>query len=233
MYFGKRNTPSSFQRMMDTLFCEHLNSRCIFIYMDNIIILGDTEEEEAYWTCHVLQTMQKNGLSFKPVKCQFKKTLVKYLGMIISAGQIAISPTKAQAIEEWPVPQQVCDVQLFLGAMNFWRKFISNFSSIAQPLHDLTHKDSCFEWTPKCQSAFDTLKKKISSEPVLHHPQHDLPFFLETDASGFAVGAVLMQEHNRHLHPIEFFSLSLNVAERNYSTPDQELLAIIMALTHW
>src|SRR6516162_370737 len=86
---------------------------------------------------------------------------------------------------------------------------------------------------PKCQSAFDTLKKKISSEPVLHHPQHDLPFFLETDASGFAVGAVLMQEHDGHLHPVEFFSHSLNVAERNYSTPDQELLVIIMALTHW
>src|SRR6516164_6081326 len=98
MYFGKHNAPSSFQQMMDTLFHKHLNSGCVFIYMDDIIILGDTEEEEAYWTHRVLQTMRESGLSCKPIKCQFKKTMVKYLGTIISAGQVAIALTKAQAI---------------------------------------------------------------------------------------------------------------------------------------
>ena len=131
MFFGLCNAPPSFQRMMDVRFCEHLNSGCVFIYMDDIIILGDTEEEEAYWTRQVLQTMQESGLSCKPVKCQFKKSTVKYLGTIISAGQVAIAPTKAQAIQDWPVPTQVQDVQSFLGAMNFWRKFVLNFSSIA------------------------------------------------------------------------------------------------------
>src|SRR5262249_30324241 len=158
-----------------------------------------------------------------PVKCQFKKTTVKYLGTILSAGQIAISPAKAEAIKEWPTPIKVKDIQSFLGAMNFWRKFIPNFSSIARPLHNLTCKDTHFEWTSQCQEAFDRLKNTISSEPVLRHLRHDLPFLLETDASGYAVGAVLMQEHDQDLHPIEFFSHSLNQAQRNYSTPDQEL----------
>jgi len=233
MFFGLCNAPPSFQRMMDIRFREHLNSGCVFIYMDDLIILGDTLEELDYWTRRVLLTMRETGLSCKPVKCQFKKETVKYLGTIISAGQIAISPAKAQSISDWPTPTKVRDVQSFLGAMNFWRKFIPGFSSIARPLHNLTRKDTKFEWTPECQTAFDVLKSKISSEPILKHPLHDKPFILETDASGFATGAVLMQEHEGNLHPVEFYSHSLDQAQRNYSTPDQELLAIILALTNW
>ena len=233
MFFGLCNAPPSFQRMMDIRFREHLNSGCVFIYMDDLIILGDTPEELDYWTRRVLLTMRETGLSCKPVKCQFKKETVKYLGTIISAGQIAISPAKAQSISDWPTPTKVRDVQSFLGAMNFWHKFIPGFSSIARPLHNLTHKDTKFEWTLECQTTFDTLKSRISSEPILKHPLHDKPFILETDASGFATGAVLMQEHEGNLHPVEFYSHSLDQAQRNYSTPDQELLAIILALTNW
>ena len=218
---------------MDIRFREHLNSGCVFIYMDNLIILGDTPEELDYWTRRVLLTMRETGLSCKPVKCQFKKETVKYLGTIISAGQIAVSPAKAQSISDWPTPTKVRDVQSFLGAMNFWHKFIPGFSSIARPLHNLTRKDTKFEWTLECQTAFDALKSKISSEPILKHPLHDKPFILETDASGFATGAVLMQEHEGNLYPVEFYSLSLDQAQRNYSTPDQELLAIILALMNW
>ena len=104
------------------------------------------------------------------VKCQFKKEMVKYLGTIISTGQIAVSPAKAQSISDWPIPTKVQDIQSFLGAMNFWREFIPGFSSIACPLHNLTHKDTKFKWTLECQTAFDTLKSKISSEPILKHP---------------------------------------------------------------
>ena len=233
MFFGLCNAPPSFQHMMDIRFHKHLNSGCVFIYMDDLIILGDTHEELDYWTRHVLLTMRETGLYCKPIKCQFKKETVKYLGMLISAGQIAVSPAKAQSILDWPIPTKVRDVQSFLGAMNFWRKFICGFSAIARPLHNLTRKDTVFNWTPECQLAFDTLKSKLASEPVLKHPLHDKPFILETDASGFATGAVLMQDHERNLHPVEFYSHSLDQAQRNYPTPNQELLAIILALTHW
>jgi hypothetical protein len=192
MFFGLCNAPPSFQQMMDIRFREHLNSGCVFIYMDDLIILGDTQEELDYWTRRVLLTMRENGLSCKPVKCQFDKDTVKYLGMFVSAGQIAISPAKAKAITDWPVPTKVKEIQSFLSAMNFWCKFICDFSSIARPLHNLTRKDTEFVWTSDCQSAFDALKQAISTEPILKHPLHDKPFILETDSSGFTIGAVLM-----------------------------------------
>jgi hypothetical protein len=233
MFFGLTNAPPSFQRMMDVRFRIVINSGCVFIYVDDILILGDTLEELEYWTRQVLQVMRESNLSCKPVKCQFEKTVIKYLGSIISVGQVAINPIKVKAITEWPRPQRVKDVQSFLGTMNFWRKFVPNFSSIARPLHNLTRHNSPFIWTPDCQTAFDSLKSIIASEPVLRHPNHDLPFILTTDASAFAIGAVLMQQVDDHVHPIGFYSASLSSAERNYSTPDLELLAIVRALQHW
>ena len=117
--------------------------------------------------------------------------------------------------------------------MNFWRKFIKRFSHIARPLNDLLRKDTVFQWTPAHQTAFDELKHTITSGPVLRIPQPTLPFVLETDSSGFAISGILMQEHDSKLHPVGFHSASLNSAERNYPTHDQELLAIIRSLAHW
>jgi RNase H-like domain found in reverse transcriptase/Integrase zinc binding domain/Chromo (CHRromatin Organisation MOdifier) domain len=177
--------------------------------------------------------MHNSGLSCKPVKCQFEKETVKYLGTIVSHGQIAVNPSKIKAISEWPIPWKVHDVQVFLGTMNFWRKFIKNFSLIAQPLHDLTWQGFKFEWTPKCQEAFDKLCEAITSEPILKAPCHNLPYYLKTDSSGFTISGILMQKHDDKLFPIGYYSASLSPAERNYGTPDQEFLAIIKSLTHW
>jgi hypothetical protein len=117
--------------------------------------------------------------------------------------------------------------------MNFWRKFIPKFSDIARPLHNLLRHDQPFEWTPACQTAFEDLKKVITTEPVLKAPHHDLPYYLETDLSGFADSGILLQKHDGKFHPIEFYSSSLSPAERNYTTPDQEFLAIVKSLTYW
>jgi hypothetical protein len=114
-----------------------LESGCVFIYMDDIIILGDTLEELCLWTRKVLEIMRREKLSCKPVKCQFEKKTVKYLGTVISHGQIAVNPNKVKVISDWPVPRKLRDVQSFLGTMNFWRKFIPKFSHIARPLHNL------------------------------------------------------------------------------------------------
>src|SRR5438876_6285439 len=233
MFFGLCNAPASFQRMINIRFSEVLASGCVFIYMDDIIILGDTQEEIEHWTCKVLQTMRDNGLSAKPVKCQFEKTIVKYLGHMIGQGQLFVNPSKIKAITDWPVPCKLRNVQSFLGTMNFWQKFIQCFSHTARPLHDLLRKDTAFSWTPAHQAAFDELKEAITSEPVLRTPQRNLPFVLETDSSGFAISGILMQYYNSKLHPIGFYSSTLNPAERNYPTPDQELLMIIKLLLHW
>ena len=119
MFFGLCNAPVSFQCMINIRFSEVLASGCVFIYMDDIIILGDTQEEIEHWTCKVLQTMRDNGLSTKPVKCQFKKTIVKYLGHMIGQGQLFINPSKIKVITDWPIPRKLCDVQSFLSTMNF------------------------------------------------------------------------------------------------------------------
>jgi hypothetical protein len=177
--------------------------------------------------------MRKNKLSCKPVKCQFEKETVKYLGTVISHGQLAVNPSKLAPIADWPVPRNLHNVQSFLGTMNFWQKFIPKFSHVARPLHNLLRHDQPFEWTPACQSAFQELKNAITSQPIIKAPIRNLPYYLETDSSGFAISGILMQKHDGKFHPIEYYSSSLSPAERNYPTPDQELLAIVKALTHW
>ena len=201
--------------------------------MDDLIILGDTHEELDYWTCHVLPTMRESGLSCKPVKCQFQERNGKISRNHHLRGSDCYIPCESSIDHRLACSSKLCNVQLFLGTMNFWRKFIPGFSSIACPLHNLTCKDTPFEWTSDCRTAFDTLRWKIASEPILKHPHHDKPFILETNTSGFATRAVLMQEHEGKLHPVEFYLHSLDEAQCNYSTPDQELLAIILAMTHW
>ena len=233
MFFGLCNAPASFQQMINVKFRKVLDSGCVFIYMDDIIILGDTLEELRLWTKQVLDTMGKHKLSCKPVKCQFEKEMVKYLGTIISHGQLSVNPSKVKAIADWPIPRKLHIVQSFLGSMNFWRKFIPKFSHIARPLNDLLQRDKTFEWTPAHQDAFDTLKTALTTELVLKAPQRNLPFYLETDSSGFSISGILMQKHDNRFHPVEFYACSLSPAECNYPTPDQELLAIIKSLTHW
>ncbi len=216
MFFGLCNSPPTFQHMINERFKEVLSSGCVWIYVDDCIICGDTLEELEYWTRKVLDIIRKCKLSCKPVKCQFEKTEVKFLGTIISSGQIAINPAKITAITDWPTPKKVKDIESFLGTLNFWRKFVRGFSDIARPLNKLRQKDVPFVWTDECQKSFDALKQSITSAPVLRTPQPDLPYLLETDASGFAIGAILSQPHEGQFHPVGFFSKTLLSAERNY-----------------
>lgn len=98
---------------------------------------------------------------------------------------------KVKAVAEWPIPKTVKEVQAFLGFANFYRRFVPAYSSMARPLHDLTHKDRKWEWTEKEQSAFEAIKETMMKEPVLAHPDAEKPFYLETDVSGVAMGAIL------------------------------------------
>jgi hypothetical protein len=130
-------------------------------------------------------------------------------------------------------PQNLKDVQSFLGTCNFWWKFVRGFSMITHPLHDLVKKGIPFEWTEERQAAFSTLKHMITTAPVLRIPQEDLPYLVETDASGVALGTVLLQQHEGSWHLVDFHSWSLTLAERNYPAHDSELLVIIDSLKVW
>ena len=145
-----------------------------------------------------------------------------------------MDPIKISGIKEWPMPTKVKDVQSFLGFCNFYCAFIHSFAHVAWPLTQLTRKDATWQWGTEQQKAFDTLKNHVINEPILAQPNLAEQFILEVDTSRYAVGAVLLQhKEGGKLHPIDYFSSTLNEAERNYNIYNLELLAIIKALEHW
>jgi hypothetical protein len=142
-----------------------------------------------------------------------------------------MDPVKLAGIRNWPTPKMVKDVRSFHGFCNFYRSFIQGFSKITLPLNALTRKGVEFQWTAAAQEAFDTLKKKMTEAPVLAHPDLSKPFELEVDTSGYAIGAVLLQrQEDGKCHPVNYFSTTLNAAERNYDIYDLELLVIVKSL---
>ena len=155
-----------------------------------------------------------------------------YLGFILRPSGVAIDPHKTKAIEEWPTPACKKDVQSFLGLVNYYRRFIRNCSDIAKPLTALT-KDVPFVWTEITQEAFENLKKKVTSAPVLQTFHPDYETVVTTDASTVAIGAVLEQDRPSGRHPVAFTSRTLNSAEQNYAPHELELLAIVDTLRAW
>ena len=145
-----------------------------------------------------------------------------------------MDPVKIAGIKNWKTLEKVKDIHSFLGFCNFYWAFIKGFLSITRPLNTLMKKDQVWAWTREQQEAFDLLKAWVTSELILAHPELDKQFELKVNASGFAVGAVLLQKNkDNKRHPIGYYSATLNVAERNYDIYDLELLAIVKALRHW
>jgi hypothetical protein len=234
MFFGLCNSPATFQAYMNEIFAKQIREGWLIVYMDDVLIFSENEDEHKERTRVVLDILHQEKLFLKPEKCTFDAQEVEYLGMIIRPGQVAMDPAKLKGISEWPHPTTVKETRSFLGFCNFYRHFIANYSDLARPMIDLTKKDHAFAWTDACQGAFDALKKQFLSEPVLKNPDPLRQFALATDASLFATGAVLLQtDSNGSYHPCGYLSQSLNPAERNYQIYDRELLAVIRALKAW
>ena len=234
MFFGLCNAPATFQNMMNDLFRDMLQEGWMVIYMDDILIFSDNVEDHHERTRRALQRLQDSDLFLKAEKCEFDRQEVEFLGSIIRPGVVAMDPVKLKAIIEWEPPKTVKQVQAFLGFGNFYRRFIRDYSKIVRPLTELTKKDQPFLWTPECQKAFDTLKKRFTEEPILQIPDPEKPFQIECDASKVATGAVLRQQGEDGLwHPCAYLSKSFTPAERNYQIYDRELLAIVRALEAW
>jgi hypothetical protein len=142
MFFGLCNSPTTFQSMMNHLFKDLIDHNVVVVYMDDILIYTQDLEEHRKITEEVLKILKNNDLYLKPEKCEFEKTKIEYLGLIISENHVEMDKVKVQGILDWPTPQKVKDVQAFLGFANFYRRFVENFSEIARPLTQLTRKDS-------------------------------------------------------------------------------------------
>jgi hypothetical protein len=178
----------------------------------------------------VLQRLQDHDLYLKPEKCTFHKPEVEYLGVIVGNSCIKMDPVKVEGITNWPIPKCVKDIRSFLGFCNFYRPFIKDFSQQATPLNTLTKKNRQFSWSNAEQQAFDSLKETCTVYPVLRMPEWSRQFILETDASGYALGAVISQEFEDRIHPIAFHSRSLLDAEKNYDAHNKELAGVIFGL---
>ena len=162
-------------------------------------------------------------------KCEFGKTALVYLVNIVGGGRLKIDPSKIDVIVNWLEPKSVTKIWSFLGAVRYWRRFISNFSFIEVPLHALTSVKKSFRWEGKKHKYFDTLKEKINTAPVLALSNLQQPFEIEIDANRYAMGAVLMQ-YCKH---ICYHSETFNQVVVKYPTYDKELYALVQSVKKW
>ena len=234
MPFGLKNAPAVFQHFINDVF-EDIIGKFVFCYIDDIIIFSPDLETHYEHLTEVLTRLRKAGLYAKLEKCEFCVPFLDFLGHRISANGIYMDHKKVSSILEWPAPTNTKELQSFLGLANYYRRFITGFAKLSHPLNILLRKNTKFIWTTESHKAFDEIKSKFSSAPVLAYPNREIPFMVETDSSNFAIGAILSQTSTKDnkIHPVAFFSRALNHAERNYPIYDKELLAIVSALEHW
>ncbi|KAK3568300.1 hypothetical protein QTP86_003140 [Hemibagrus guttatus] len=235
MPFGLTNAPAVFQALINGVF-QDLLGKGVIAYIDDILVYSSSMEEHVRMVREVLGRLQQHHLYAKLEKCEFHRSTVTFLGYVISRHGVEMDVVKVQAVTEWPAPTSVRELQRFLGFANFYRRFIRNYSSVAGPLTSLLRgKPKKLTWTDPARSAFQQLKNCFTTAPILRHPDPDLPFVVEVDASSSGLGAVLSQRHGEpgKLHPCAFYSRKLTSAEVNYDVGNRELLAIKAALEEW
>ena len=193
MYFGLTNSPATFQTMMNEIFDDLITLGVVSIYLDDILVFTESLVEHRRVSRLVLERLRKHKLYLRAEKCEFEKERIEYLGVIISLDRVEMDPVKIAGVADWSSPTNKKEVQSFVGFINFYRRFIPEFSHHARALFDLTMKDVRFNWGPPQEDAFAKLKGLVTAAPVLALPDSDSPFRLEADSSGFATGAVLSQ----------------------------------------
>ena len=233
MPFGLKNAPGQFQALMNSIFGD-LIDRGVLVYIDDLLLYSSTKETHDRLLVEVFERLRKNDLKANPKKCSFYQPRVEFLGHVISEKGVEMDARKLESIQQWKVPITVKELQSFLGLCNYYRDFIPKFAELAGPLYKLTKKDCIYVWKPECQQAFDSIKSSFSIDHVLIQPDTAKQFYLECDASDYAIGAVLSQmDEEGRLRPIGFFSRKFSAAEINYEIHDKELLAIIEGLKNW
>jgi RNase H-like domain found in reverse transcriptase/Reverse transcriptase (RNA-dependent DNA polymerase)/Integrase zinc binding domain/Integrase core domain/Retroviral aspartyl protease len=228
---GLKISPSAFSRLMTVALADLNYDKC-FVYLDDIIVFGSNLETHNRNLTAVLNRLREVNLKLNPKKTKLLGKEVLYLGHKISAEGIAPDPQKIGVVENYPVPKNADGVKRFVAFANYYRKFIKDFSSITGPLNQLSKKNVRFDWTTKCQEAFDTLRKALYSSPILDYPDFspENTFVLTTDGSRSGLGAVLSNANGR---AVAYASRALNSAERNYSVTEIELLGNVWGIKHF
>ena len=237
MPFGLRNAPAVFQRLMQQIL-GNLNQDdeppFVSVYLDDIIIYSETFQDHLNHLQQVISRLRNAGLKLKPSKCYFNCQEVKYLGHVITPHGISPNPARLLAVRDYPVPMSVKEVRQFIGLASYYRHFIPGFANIAEPLHRLTRKGAVFTWTDHCEEAFQGLKDKLISAPVLCYPDFSQSFVLETDASIAGLGAILSQKNSDgKLHLVAYASRALSAQEKKYAATELETLAVVWRVSHF
>ena len=232
MAMGLCNGVATFQRLMEYILAG-LNWQTCLIYIDDIIVFADSFESHLARLSQVLDRIAEQGLKVSPKKCFLFQRRVSFLGHIVSTEGISADPTKIESVKTWPSPKTITDVRSFMGTCSYYRRFIKDFAAIARPMHKLTEKNCPFNWTEECETAFQKLKITLITAPVLGFPDMSKHFLLDTDASGFGIGAVLSQVTDGKEVVIAYFSKALSKAQRQYCVTRRELLAVILGVKHF
>ena len=243
MPFGLANAPATFQAYMNETLEGLVDTICV-VYLDDILIYSQREEEHANHVREVLGRLREANLYVKLSKCEFNTKKVSFLGYTVTTEGVAMESDRVAAIAEWPTPRTYREVQVFLGFANFYRRFVKSYSSVVAPMTGLMKgakagkQTGPFVWGVEQQGAFDQLKKAFTTALTLVHFDPSRRIRLETDSSGFGLAGNLSQlieepDRKAEWHPVAFYSKKLEPAELNYETHDQELLAIVRSFEQW
>lgn len=230
MPMGLHNSAATWQRLIDSIIGPSLEPYA-FAYLDDIVICTSSFEKHMEILKEIFKRLKEAGLTVNKEKCTFCKAQLKYLGYIVDANGLHVDPEKVETILQLPVPKYTKEVRRVIEMTSWYWRFVPNFSAIITPMTDLLKKNKKFQWTEECTEAFNKLKQQLISAPVMHSPDYNLPFVLQTDASGYGIGAVLYQPVNdEELRVICYISRSLTRTERNYATTHRECLAVLWAI---
>ena len=225
MCFGLSNAPATFQSLMNDIFRDYLG-KFVVVYLDDILIYSDTPEQHMKHLELVLKRLREHKLYAQMAKCDFGLSELKFLGHIVGAAGISPDPDKVKVVHDWPEPANAAELRSFLGLAQYFRKFIQGYAQAVCCLYDLLKTNAVFSFQDKHRAAVEAVKYALTHAPVLKMPDYSKPFEIWSDASTHGIGAVLMQDG----HPVSYESRKLSSAEYNYTTTEQELLAVVHAL---
>nr|GEY44841.1 putative reverse transcriptase domain-containing protein [Tanacetum cinerariifolium] len=228
MPFGLTNAPAVFMDLMNRV-CKLYLDRFVIVFIDDILIYSKNKKEHEGHLKLILNLLKEKELYTKFSKGEFWLSKVKFLGHVIDSEGIHVDPVKIEAIKDWASPKTPIEIRQFLGFPGYYRQFIEGFLKIAKPMTKLTQKSMKFDWGEKEEAAFQLLKQKLCSALILALPEGSENFVVYCDASHKGLGAFLMQKEK----VIAYASRQLKVHEKNYTTYDLELGAVVFALKMW